>query len=85
MSHRNVLTLNATSLQCYQRQSLGVTPETYVGMARDLSTFVADFRPGWGENALFLYFSRSKIPGKDPRDRRAAAIEEMEMESFSCT
>lgn len=45
-----------------------MTPGTYVGMARDLLTFVADFRPGWGENALFLYFSRSKTPWKDPQD-----------------
>ena len=45
----------------------GVTPGTYAGMARDLSTLFDNFKPGMGGLDCFCTFVAG-LPGKDPRD-----------------
>lgn len=44
-----------------------VTPGTYAGMARDMLTLVAYFKPGMGALGCYCTFV-ARSPGKDPRD-----------------
>ena len=60
----------------------GVTIGTFAGMARDLLTLVANFKPGMGGLDCFCtFFARS--PGKDPRRSLCRRhIAEMELETL---
>ena len=58
----------------------GVTPGTYAGIARDLSTLFVDFKPGMGGLDCFCTFVAGS-PGENPRECSTATILQMELET----
>ena len=56
----------------------GVTPGTYAGMARDLSTLFVDFKPGMRGLDCFCTFVAGS-PGENPRECSPTTILQMEL------